>query len=336
MAKILRVGVIGTGMIGQDHIRRLTNIIPNVMVTGVTDFDIERAKEAALSAPEADVFKTTEALIASDNIDAVLICSWGPAHEEAILPAIAAGKPILCEKPLAATQEACLRIIDAEVKHGKRLIQVGYMRRYDAAYKDMKNVIESGAIGEPLIFHSVHRNPDVPSHYTGDMAITDTMVHDIDVARWLLGSEVANIRVVGSKKNSKGGGLRDPLMALLEMENATLASIEVSVNIGYGYDIQGEISAENGTVSLTETNNVIVKRQGRFEGKVLTDWKLRFVDAYDVELAKWVDAARDGGATGPSAWDGYAIQVVSDSGILSANNGEVVAIKMGLKPAIYS
>lgn len=336
MTKILRVGVIGTGMIGQDHIRRLTNIIPNVVITGVTDFDIDRAKQAAQSAPEAEVFETTEALIASDNVDAVLICSWGPAHEEAILPAIAAGKPIMCEKPLADTQEACLRIIGAEVKHGRRLIQVGYMRRYDASYKNMKDIIESGDVGDPLIFHSIHRNPSVPSHYTGDMAISDTMVHDIDVSRWLLDSEVANIRVVGSKKNSKGGGLRDPLMALLEMENNTLASIEVSVNIGYGYDIQGEISAEDGTVSLAETNTVVVKRQGRFEGEVLTDWKLRFVDAYDVELAKWVDAAREGGAIGPSAWDGYAIQAVSDAGILSANSGEVVELNMADKPALYS
>lgn len=336
MTRILRVGVIGTGMIGQDHIRRLTNIIPNVVVTGVTDFDIDRAKQAAQSVPDAEVFETTEALIASDNVDAILICSWGPAHEEAILPAIAAGKPIMCEKPLADSQEACLRIIDAEVKYGKRLVQVGYMRRYDASYKNMKSIIESGDIGEPLIFHSCHRNPSVPSHYTGDMAISDTMVHDIDVSRWLLDSEVANIRVVGSKKNSKGGGLRDPLMALLEMENNTLASIEVSVNIGYGYDIQGEISAEDGTVSLGETNRVVVKRQGRFEGEVLTDWKLRFVDAYDVELTKWVESALEGGATGPSAWDGYAIQAVSDAGISSANSGEVVELNMVDKPALYS
>lgn len=335
MTKILKVGVIGTGMIGQDHIRRLTDIIPNVAVTGLTDFDADRAKQAAQKVPDVEIFDSAEALIASDNVDAILICSWGAAHEEAILPAIAAGKPILCEKPLAATQEACLRIIEAEVKHGKRLIQVGYMRRYDASYKAMKKVIENGDIGDPLIFHSIHRNPNVPSHYTGDMAISDTMVHDIDVSRWLLDSEVAKIRVVGSKQNSKGGGLRDPLMALLEMENNTLASIEVSVNIGYGYDIQGEISAEDGTVSLGETNKVVVKRQGRFEGEVLTDWKLRFVDAYDAELAQWVDAAREGGATGPSAWDGYAIQAVSDAGILSANSGKVVELDMADKPALY-
>ncbi|MBL1420662.1 MAG: Gfo/Idh/MocA family oxidoreductase [Alphaproteobacteria bacterium] len=335
MVKILKVGVIGTGMIGQDHIRRITDLIPSAVVTAVTDTNADNAKQAARKAADIKIFETAEQLIAADNVDAVLICSWGGAHEAAILLALAAGKPIFCEKPLADSQAACQRIIEAEVKLGKRLLQVGYMRRYDPAYKAMKATIDSGKIGAPLIFHSVHRNAGVPDHYKGDMAISDTMVHDIDVARWLLDSEVARVRVVGAKKNTRGGGLRDPLMALIEMDNKTLASVEVSVNIDYGYDIQGEVSAEKGSVSLGETNKIIVKSQGQFSGEILADWMLRFVEAYDVEIAMWAEAARHGGVTGPSAWDGYAIQAVSDAAIKSADSGDVVELNIGDKPSIY-
>ncbi len=102
----------------------------------------------------ATVHATGEELVADPNVDAVLVCSWGPTHETYVLASIAAGKPVFCEKPLATTTEACRSIIDAEVAHGSRLVQVGFMRRYDAAYRALKAVIDSGEIGAPLMYSS--------------------------------------------------------------------------------------------------------------------------------------------------------------------------------------
>ena len=153
-------------MIGQDHIRRLTRVLSGASVTAITDVDAARAHEIADSVDGARVHATGEDVIHDDDVDAVVVCSWGPTHEEYVLAAIDAGKPVFCEKPLATTQEACLRILDAEVAAGSRLVQVGYMRRYDGAYRALKDVVSSGAIGAPLLVHSRHRNASVPEHYT--------------------------------------------------------------------------------------------------------------------------------------------------------------------------
>ena len=336
MAEILKVGVIGTGMIGQDHIRRITEVLSGAVVTAVTDVDKARAEEVA-KRRGARVCADAASLIAADDVDAVLVCSWGPAHIEAALPGLAAGKPLFVEKPLAVSQEDCLKIIDAEVKLGRRLIQVGYMRRYDAAYAALKATIDSGAIGAPLMYHAAHRNASVPPDlYTDDMAIADTMVHDIDVARFLLGDEVARIRIIAGRKNSLGGALRDPILGVMEMAGGAVVTVEVSVNIQYGYDIRGEVSGEKGTVELSESNKVVLKAGDSFSGRVPADWRRRFIAAYDTELQDFIRTASKGTVSGPSAWDGYAIQVVSDAGIKAGRTGETVACTLVDKPALYA
>ena len=124
-----------------------------------------------------------------------MICSYGPAHEPDVIAAIEAGKYVFCEKPLAPTADACVRIIEAEQKAGKKLVTVGFMRRFDASYQELKAILDSGEIGEALMVHNAHRNPTVPESYTWDMAINDTAIHEIDTMRWLLGEEFVSARV---------------------------------------------------------------------------------------------------------------------------------------------
>ena len=114
----VRVGVIGTGMIGQDHIRRITQVLSGGQIAAVTDVDAARAGQVAAGLPAATVHPTGQDLIADGGVDAVLVASWGAAHEEHVLAAISAGKPVFCEKPLAPTEEACLRIVEAEMAAG--------------------------------------------------------------------------------------------------------------------------------------------------------------------------------------------------------------------------
>jgi len=332
----LNVGVIGVGMIGQDHIRRLTEVVSGAEVVAVTDANELVAKEVAARLPDATVHLSGVDLIADERVDAVIVCSWGPTHEEYVLAAIEAGKPVFCEKPLATTQEACRRIIDAEVVFGRRLVQVGYMRRYDRAYRALKAVVDSGEIGAPLMMHCTHRNPSVPGHYTKDMAITDTAVHEIDMVRWVFGEEIIGTTVLTPRKSKNGGELQDPLFLLLEMANGALIDVEISVNIRYGYDIRGEVVGEDGTVALADSSAVTVRKSNQFSGRVPEDWRERFIQAYDVEFQEWIDGVRDGGTYGPSSWDGYAAAVVSDAAVESIKTGRRTVVQLGEKPALYN
>jgi myo-inositol 2-dehydrogenase / D-chiro-inositol 1-dehydrogenase len=334
----VRVGVIGTGMIGQDHIRRITQVLTGGSVVAVNDVDAERAGQAAAGLPGTVIaHDTAQDLIADDNVDAVLVASWGAAHEEQVLAAVAAGKPVFCEKPLAPSSDACLRILDAEVAAGRHLIQVGFMRRYDAGYLAMKAALDEGSLGPPLLMHCAHRNPSVPPYFTTDMTISDSAVHEIDIVRWLFGEEIAAARVLTPRRSGQApDGVQDPLILVLEMAGGALVDDELFVNARYGYDVRGEIVCETGTVTLAETSEVTVRTANQHAGRVPVDWRDRFVRAYDVELQDWLTAVAAGTSTGPTAWDGYAAAAVTDAALEALRTGQRTPVTMTERPEFYA
>ncbi len=168
------------------------------------------------------------------------------------------------------------------------------------------------------------------------MALTDTAVHDIDIARFLLDDEpVAISGQSAAPQPPRRRHLRsaaDPYGDAL----GALVTIETSVNIAYGYDIRGEIVGETGTVSLAEQSDVIVKTNGAFSGHVFGDWPERFASAFDIEFRAWIAAAAKGGAAGPSAWDGYVATAATLAGVKALESGAREAIELRERPALYS
>lgn len=333
----VNIGVIGTGMIGRDHARRINQVLDGGEIVALSD--VNRASAEAVKAdiaPRATLHATGEDLIAAADVDAVLVCSWGATHEQYVLAAIAAGKPCFCEKPLATTAAGARRIVEAEAAHGRRLVQVGFMRRYDAGYGALKQVVD-GAIGTPLMVHAAHRNPSVPEQYVTPMAIHDTLIHEIDVLRWLLDDDYVWARVLFARKTRHAHAkLADPQIVLLETTRGALIEVEIFVNCRYGYDIQCEVVGEEGTARLPEPMAVQTRRDAHLSQPILTDWKERFVAAYDVELADFLRAAAQGTAAGPSSWDGYVAAVTSDACVAAQEAaGTAIAIDLPVRPALF-
>ena len=333
----LKIGVIGTGMIGRDHTRRIQQVLAGAEVVALSDVNLASAESVRADlAPQAKLYETGEELIAAPEVDAVLVTSWGATHEPYVLAAVAAGKPVFCEKPLATTAEGARRIVEAEVAHGKRLVQVGFMRRYDAGYLALKQAVQQHT-GAPILVHAAHRNPAVPEAYVTPMAIHDTLIHEIDVFRWLLDDDYVSARVLYPRNAARSHSkLRDPQVVVLETKKGVLIDVEIFVNCQYGYDIQCEVVGEAGTARLPEPMAVALRLDAKRQSSILTDWKDRFVASYDVELQDFIAAASKGGATGPSAWDGYAAAVTSDACVQAQESaGQAVAIELPARPALY-
>lgn len=331
----LKIGVIGTGGIGRDHIRRLTDVVTGAKVVAVSDINVDTAKKVAQKYG-AKFYESGEDVIHSNEVDAVVITSWDPTHAGYVLECIKTGKYVFCEKPLATTAKECEDIIKAETKFGKRLVQVGFMRRFDRGYRALKNIIESGKIGNPLMIHACHRNlTHIPSHTT-DMTITNSGIHEIDISHWLLGEDYESGQVLTVKQNRDSSDkLLDPQIMLLKTKSGVRIDVEVNMSSGYGYDIQCEVVGEKGTIRLPDPNTVLLRYNCQRSYEIYEDWSQRFIEAYDTEFQEWVNSVKNDKLAGPSSWDGYIACVTADALIKSRNQGKAETINVGEQPKFY-
>ena len=332
----LNIALIGCGMIGREHIERIQNRIRNAKVVAVCDVFEEGAKKGAeIAGAGTKVYTDFNEAINDPDVNAVVVTTPGQFHKGPVLAAIKAGKPVFSEKPLANTAADGKEIVEAEMASGKQLVQVGFMRRYDPGYGQLKKAIDSGKYGQPLMLHCVHRNYDAPG-FTTSMPVENSMIHEIDVLRWLLGENYKTAEVVFPKTTRNAEGeLRDPQIMYLTTESGVRIDVESFVNCRYGYDVRCEVVCEEGCINLPEPANAMIRTNDSRVTPICHDWSERFPEAYNIEFQSWINACKEGRVDGPSAWDGYVGQVTAKAASKARDTQTVVEIHYDEMPDFY-
>ena len=276
----IRLAVIGAGLMGADHARIVAERLPGATLQVVCDMDGARARAVADQYGAADVGTDPEGTIARPDVDAVIVASPDFTHAPLSKACIAAGKRVLCEKPLSQSPAECIEVMQAEEAAGAKFVQLGFMRRYDQSYVEMKAALTEGRLGRALMMHNFHRNVETPaSDFTGAMAITNSAPHEFDVVRHVLGCEYASIAAWQPKRSDARVA---PVVMVLETTDGQLVNIEINNNAAYGYDVRAELVGEAGSIAM---NNVAYTRTDMKLSSSTgydPDWRGRYAEAADV------------------------------------------------------
>lgn len=312
MNRTLNVGIIGAGRIGRLHAEHLAFRIPEANVVAIADVIEEVARKAAADFHIPNAFKDHRAIMENAEIEAVIICSSTDTHAQMIEEAAAAGKHIFCEKPIALELTDIDRALAAVEKAGVKL-QVGFNRRFDANYRRVRQAIEQGEIGEPHLLHIISRDPAPPPieyvKVSGGI-FRDMMIHDFDMARFLIGSEVEEVYTVADVKVDPAIGEVgdvDTAIVMLKFANGVLGTIDNSRQAVYGYDQRVEVFGSRGMIK-TENNypNTAVIGNARrvYRDLPLNFFMERYIDSYVTEMIAFVDAVLNDKPTPVTGFDG--------------------------------
>lgn len=332
----VRLAIIGAGLMGADHAKIFADDLPGSQLQVICDMDQARAKAVADATGARDVSNNPEAVIARDDVDAVVVASPDFTHAPLSMVCIKAGKPVLCEKPLSQSSVECLQVMDEEMARGLRFVQLGFMRRYDQSYVEMKQALEQGQLGRALMMHNFHRNVETPAaDFTGAMAITNSAPHEFDVVRHVLGCEYAAISAYQPQRSDARVA---PVVMVLETQEGQLITIEVNNNAAYGYDVRAELVGEAGSIAINPVSYTRTDAKLANATAYEADWRGRYAEAYRRQNRAFLRFVKTGNFPegGSSCWDGYCSSVVAEAGVRALNEGCKVPVEMIAKPEFYA
>ena len=319
----IRFGLIGAGRMGKVFANTLAYSVAEADLVAVADPDAATLDEVAARYGIPTSYTDYHELLAQKDIEAVVVASPTGTHAEVITAAAQAGKQIFSEKPLSQDLKACDLALAAVKKAGVKL-QMGFMRRHDAPYADAKRKILDGVIGQPVMFKATSRDPKRTSldfarrEHSGGM-IMDMGVHDFDLARWLMGSEVTRVFSEGTClafPELKGVGDIDNAVINLRFATEAIGNIDMSRNAVYGYDIRTEVLGTDGSLwigYLQQTPTLVLTRGGVIHDTV-PYFMERFGAAYAEEVrvfARHIVNGTDPEVTGEDARAATAIGIAA-------------------------
>lgn len=299
-SNLVNVGLIGAGRIGQVHAEHLSQRIPEARLLMVADVREEAAQQVATQCKVPQAVADHRNVLNNDNIDAVVICSATHTHARFVTEAAEAGKHIFCEKPIALTLDKIDRALTAVDDAGVKL-QVGFNRRFDSNYRRVREAVVQGEIGEPHMLHIISRDPEPPPlDYIRDSGgiFLDMTIHDFDMARFLVGSEVEEVYATGSvmidPKIGEAGDL-DTAVISLKFENGVVGTIDNCRQAVYGYDQRVEVLGSNGAIRTENEypNTAVVSGAEQVQrDPPLYFFMERYMDSYRVEMEAFIEAVR--------------------------------------------
>jgi myo-inositol 2-dehydrogenase / D-chiro-inositol 1-dehydrogenase len=331
-----RLAIIGAGLMGEDHASIVARDLPGATLQVVCDMNLARARSVAAAYDAADVSDNPESVIARTDVDAVIVASPDFTHAPLSLACIAAGKPVLCEKPMSQSSLDCLGVLKVEQAAGRQFVMLGFMRRYDQSYIEMRAVLADGKLGRALMMHNFHRNVETPAtDFTGAMAITNSAPHEFDIVRHVLGTEFTSITAMQPRRSDDRVA---PVVMVLDTRDGQLVTIEVNNNAAYGYDIRAELVGEAGTVAMNHVAYTRTDLKLASSTRYDADWRGRYHEAYVRQNRDFLRFVETGTfpAIASNSWDGYAAAVVAEAGARALATGQRQTISMIERPAFYA
>jgi predicted dehydrogenase len=335
----LGVGVLGVGEMGKRHAENVRRLAPEARLVAVADVAAQRAKQVAEELEIEHSFASLEEMVQRKDIDAVLIAAPDKFHASSVRIAAAAGKDILCEKPLAINLEDAHAALREVSRAGVRL-QIGFMRHYDPAYVAAMKRVEAGEIGTPVIFKSVGRDKDEPpmaayqSNVNGMLFYNNT-IHDFDLARWIMRDEVSEVHAYTTTTiRPEVAQYGDVVAGVVNLKYAhgAIGNVESYVQALYAYDVRTEVIGSKGSIfigSLQKTPATFLSTNG--SNKILADHFLsRFADAYVAEVQDFVHTILTDGTprvTGEDGLRALEIAVAAENSHLQGRPCKVSQVK---------
>lgn len=300
---MLRIGIIGAGVMGAGHARFISENIKNAEVIGLSDVDSLRISELASELGSVQILTSDPSeLVTSELVDAIIIASPDSLHVEHLRLAIASKKPTLCEKPIATTLEdarsIASEIIAYEKQIGETKIHFGFMRRFDPAYKKVKELVESGEFGKPTFFRTITRNVKSTGATTQGL-YTNIAIHDFDIFRWIFSDEWISVQShYPRRSNLSPEGIADPLVITAYMKSGIMMVADIVAFNNYGYDVRAEVVCEKGSIEIGINGDVITRsnrQMGTLSGGSMEEnWIPRFKTSYIEELRAWINSIESG------------------------------------------
>ncbi len=315
----VRLALLGLGSMGLRHLEIFRSLEPWAHIIAVADSHLPFAKRAGAVVPDARVFHDPLDCLSNVDVDAAVVATADSTHYAIVDACITRGIYVLCEKPLTLSAKESLHLVQAERAGGRRLVQVGYMRRYDADYRRLHDTVRSGRVGQPVLISQRHHNPLAFNNFDARQLLTSSAAHDVDLFRWLTGEEIS---VVNCLAKDSDDGSTVTVLVTLKSQTGILGVVEVGRGPGMRYDIGLDLVASGGGLTLGSPSLITHATTDGVAAQSLPDsWIERFDGAYRAQNATWLRAVANQSVDGPSTYDGYAANAVADAALTALTTG---------------